>query len=272
MSTLLVFPQITLGDVYACVDTLGLDVAAFVEQTARHVPESTGDRDTDFVRSLFLSTEDLAEAGVDSVWRALSAKVRAGAVLSHPESRAWTSLAAWARKRPDWRTAHVIQPVGVRTLTARVEKPGWDFRTMPSDTLGAGGTEEQLVAAVCERLQPTTGGHEFLAPDPQVRALTVVATTVAAVLSEEAAMKSDHRRGAKLVRADIYEATVEGMGLGEHFQTVRRILEIDHPSHVPIRVAWPRPSDPVRDLGILEYRGQREPHLALNAPTLRKLR
>jgi len=272
MSMVLVFPQITLSDVYACVASLGLDIDAFLALTGPRLPGSTGERDSDFVRSLFLSTEELHDAGVDTIWKALSAKVRAGAVLAHPDSRAWTGLAAWARKRPEWRTAHVIQPVGVRTLTVRMEKPGWDFRTMPSDSLGGAGTATDLLDALRERIRPTTGGAEYLAPAPAIRALVVLATTLAAVLSEPVALKSDHRRGVRLVRPDIYEAAVVGMGLGEHFQSVRRVLEIDHPEHRPVRAPWPNPTDPVRDLGILEYRGQREQHLTLNAPPLPKLK
>ncbi len=266
------FPQVTLEDVHARIASLGLDVDSFLEQTRPALRDASGERDDDLVQSLFLPDAKLGEAGVDEVWQALAAKVRGGAVLAHPSSPTWTGLAETARRAPRWRTAHVIRPSGVRTLMTSLDKPSWDFRLMPDDAIGASGTEDELYASLWSALRPTTGGAEYLEPDPETRALIVLATTVAAVLSEEVATKSDHRRGIKLVRPDVYERTIEGMGLGACLQAVRRLLEIDHPAHVPLRAAWPTARHPVRDVGILEYRGRREPYLALNAPALPRLR
>jgi hypothetical protein len=271
MPTIFVFPQVTLADVLACAATLGLEVESLLRRAGPGLAERTGDPETDLVGCLLLPDERLARHGVDPVWRALAEKVKRGAVLSHPASSAWFELTNETRRASGLRTARVVRPVGVRTLLTRFEKPSWDFRAMPSDDLGSDGTDEGLSAALYDAIRPTTGGPEYLAPAPRERALAVLATTLAAVLSEEPAQKSDHRRAAKLVRPDVYERAVEGMGLGAYFQVIRRLFELDHPDHPGLRAAWPRPADPVRALGFLEYRGRRDPYLALNGPRLTKL-
>jgi hypothetical protein len=272
MSTLLVYPQVTIRDVHAQVQTLGLDVDEFLACAVPSVGGSSGERETDLVRCLHLPVEELERARIDPVWVAFCEKVQGGAVLAHRESPTWIGLARTARRIPEWRTARIIRPEGVRTLLACFEKPGWDFRYMPSDALGAQGTLAELLETLWERIRPTTGGHEFLGPAPEARALAVLATTLSAILSEEVAMRSDHRRGVRLVRPDVYERAVAGMGLGRCFQAVRRILELDHPDHLSLRTAWPTPEDPVRELAFLEYRGRRDSYLALNTPPLAKLR
>jgi len=282
MPTLLVFPQITLADVVAQATSVGMEVGELLEATGPYFdrrvslgeddPRQARDAETELVRSLFLPLDALLELGVSDVWQALAEKTQQGAVLAHPASPTFQGLSARARKSTGWRTAHVIRPVGVRTLMTQLDKPSWDFRPMPSETMGGSGTDANLMARLTQLVQPTTGGAELLARHPRPKLLAVLATTVAAVLSENAAQRSDHRRGAKLVRADVYERTIEGMGLGDCFQAVRRILEVDHPDHVPIALAWPRATDAVRDIAILEHRGQRDPYLALNAPLLTKLK
>ena len=282
MPTLLVFPQITLADVVTQATTLGLDVAELLDATGPYFdrrislgeddPRQARDPETELVRSLFLPLEVLAELEVGDLWQALAEKTQQGAVLAHPASPTFLGLPVRARKATGLRTALVIRPVGVRTLMTQLDKPSWDFRPMPSETLGSEGADAELVARLTELVRPTTGSGELLGAHPRPRLLAILATTVTAVLSEDADKRSDHRRGAKLVRADVYERTVEGMGLGPFFQAIRRILEVDHPDHVPVQVAWPRPTDPVRDVAILERRGQRDPYLALNAPLLTKLK
>jgi hypothetical protein len=272
VSYLFVFSQVALDDVNAHVAKLGLDVDEFVALTREAIAEPSGNRETDFVRGLALSPAELEQAGVDSAWQELCKKL-GRTYLAHPENPLWCALEDRIRKhKQDLRYARVIRPIGVRTLLVGVQKSSWDFRLMPDDELGEGGTEDELLDLLGDRLLPTVGIEEYLAPNPEARVLAVLATTVAAILSEDAAQKSDQRRRAKLVRPDVYENVIERIGLGKCFQVVRRFLELDHPEHIPRRIAWPRATDPERSIGILEYRGEREKYLRLNPPYFRKLK
>lgn len=271
MSRLIVFSQVTLDDVNAHVAKLGLDVTEFIALTHEAVEQPSGNRETEFVRGLALSPEELKQAGVGSAWQELCKKL-GKTYLAHPQNPLWRALKKRVRKcEQDLRYARVIQPIGVRTLFTSIQKPSWDYRLMPDDELGGGGTEDDVFNLLADQLLSTVGIEEYLAPNPEARLLSVLATTVAAILSEDAAQTSDSRRRAKLVRPDVYERVIVGIGLGKYFQVVRRFLELDHPEHIPRRVAWPRATDPERSIGILEYRGERQKYLRLNPPHLRKL-
>lgn len=178
-------------------------------------------------------------------------------------------LGPWARVDPRNKHTRYLQPVGVRTLRLDMKWPrGWDFRRMPSDSLGADGTRDGLLDRLWDLLSATKGGDVYLTPAPETRALTVLATTMATVLQDPAASISDRGAKTRIIRPDVYEAAVEGMRLGEFFQAVRTVLEIHHPAHLPIVAPWPHSTSRKRDLGILEWRGNRELHLELNAPRL----
>jgi hypothetical protein len=94
----------------------------------------------------------------------------------------------------------------------------------------------------------------------------VLATTVAAALTEDFAQRSDPKRRGRHVRADVYERVITGMGLGEHFQVVRRYLEYDHTDYVHVETAWPRSSDPVRPIAFLRTEGPKDPYLVYHGP------
>jgi hypothetical protein len=98
--------------------------------------------------------------------------------------------------------------------------------------------------------------------------LTLLATTLAAVLRDGAATITDNRLRARVLRPDIYEGAVEGAGLGKYFQAIRHLVEIDHPEHV--RVPVNGPGSPEQDFGLIEYRGRGDQYLLLNVPAAKK--
>jgi hypothetical protein len=249
--------QITLRDVYARVEEFRLDVDELIAEV---LDEPSGDREVDFVEALTWS--GLQGADVGEMWKMLGAKI--GNHLAHAANDRWTGFATVVRESARYRAVRVIQPVGVRTLSTLIEKTGWDYRRMPSVSQGAEGTLDGLVGSLCRVLEfETVGGLEYLRSDDEapVRALTVLATTLATVLLDDVARISDPHARARVTRPDIFEKAVVGAGLGSFFQVIRRLVEIDHDEHLVVQD---------RDFGFLEYRSRRKEHLEINETEARK--
>jgi hypothetical protein len=177
------------------------------------------------------------------------------------------------------RTAHFVHAPGLRLLRVNAEKPrAWDpEKTMPSDTLGAEGTHEDLVSELQRMISETTGGAEFLAPAPEERAVAVLVATLSAALSRDWATAKDRKRAALLTRPDAYEGIVRGMGLETYFQAIRKLVEVrlDEPEHRPLRVPWPlcagRPLPAPRTVALLRERGEgHRRYLTFIGPCLRE--
>ena len=210
------------------------------------------DHDANFVRCLTeVDAVDLAEAGVEQGWLELQATLVKGALLVHPSRKALRNAL-----EKDLRYSKIVMPL-TRTLRCKIEHVSWDKVTMPSDTLGSGTSLDELVDDIAAMITATPGGVSYLAPARAERALAVVATTLAVVLSDvKYCQRSPENAKHRLVRPDMFEAAVRSMKLERHFQIIRRLLELDHHHHVPMQVHWPRPIDPARPLGFLEQRGQ----------------
>jgi hypothetical protein len=255
--TLAVLPQVTLHDVYSGVESFGLDVDDFI---AKVLASPSGDRDTDFLEAFTWS--ELEEFDVSDTWKKF-AKENARSV-AHADNKAWTGRQQELRSSYEYRDVRLLQPVGVRTLTSVLQKTGWDYERMPSTTVGAGGTLDALVADVAHSVYGTIGGAEYLRSDEETpaRALTVLATTLAAVLLDEAASITDARLRARILRADIYEGAARGAALGKHFQVIRRLLELHHDEH--LRVPVNGPGSAMLDFGFIEYSGRSNQYMKVN--------
>jgi hypothetical protein len=270
----MMYQQFTLADVLARCATLGLDPYVLLTR----IDEPSGDDGADLVKALLMEVDDDAPeaTGIDESWQPLLVALREFPVgLAHPANS--------ARRNPErklrsldpyqYRSVHVIRPGAVRTFACRFEKPArWDGERMPATDVGTTGTYKELVKTLQAELMETVGGEEYLEPAPEIRALGVLATSMAAILRQDfASLASLHRgrRARPMIRPDVYQAAVEGMGFGKFYQTVRRLLEIDHPEHKPILTAWPTTSSTPRDIGFLSLRGEgEEQYLTLNAPRL----
>jgi hypothetical protein len=268
------YKQITLADVLARCSTLELDPYVLLTR----IDEPSGDDGADLVKALLMEDDDDAPegAGIAESWQPLLVAVRQyPTAFAHDANPAWWNAENRLRALDGhkYRSVHVIRPGAVRTFACSFEKPArWDGERMPATDVGTMGTYEELVKTLRAALMKTVGGEEYLAPAPETRALGVLATSVAAILRRGfASLASLHRgkRGRPMIRPDVYQAAVEGMGLGKFYQTVRRLLEIDHPGHKPILTAWPTTSSTPRDIGFLSLRGEgEEQYLTLSAPRL----
>jgi len=107
-----------------------------------------------------------------------------------------------------------------------------DFRTDTGDELDA------LAEVIAMRIEPTIGGHEFLAPDRRGRALAVLVTTVAAAVTSPFLRRKDHK-SRPAVRADLYGRVLDALDLGSAREVARRVLEIHHPAHIAVQAMWP---------------------------------
>jgi hypothetical protein len=272
---LVLMGQVTFPDVRNAVAPL--DVRKFLRQTATllpYAPDIPIDEDTRLVRALVeipfgdgvTPAERLApytQVGVADEWCRiiLKLRVRGSSALAHPEAMfggeyifdddrslvpAGRLLGARQRLlRPRARTLGVVleRSPGASEL-ARVPPPP-DERT--SDT-----EFDAMVAELDKRVRPTVGGDAFLAPDPEGRALSVLAATVAAVLGDRSSQRWAGTK--RVVRADTYRALFDALALEKYFDVAREVLERDHPHRRELYVPWP-PGEPVveRDLGILTY-------------------
>jgi hypothetical protein len=266
------YNQFTLADVLARCSTLGLDPYVLLNR----VDEPSGDDGGDLVRALLMEDDDDAPQAseIAESWQPLLLAVRKyPRALAHEANPAWRNAEGELRAldRHKYRSVHVIRPGAVRTFGCRFEKPArWDGETMPATDVGTTGTYDELVKTLQAALLRTVGGEEYLAPAPETRALGVLATSMAAILRQDFASLAWLHRGKRarpMIRPDVYQAAVEGMGLGKFYQTVRRLLEIDHHEHEPILTAWPTTISTPRDIAFLSLRGEgEEQYITLNAP------
>jgi hypothetical protein len=264
MAYRVVFTQVTLDDVRAHAATMRLDEGIFVEDAFGAFGEEVpADADEAFARALSLDDDDDAPEEMDERWSHVCETLRYKQRLATPSYPYWSAIIDELTE--EYPAARVIRPVGVRTLDCRVNVGAWDGRQEPSNSIGDDAAPDAVVARLREQIANTIGGEQFLAPDPEGRALAVLATTLTAILADPDASVREPR-GTPLVRADVYEQAVASLGLDDLFQAVRRLLEADHEGYEPRLVSWPHPDSPKRPIGIIRSQGQQ---MVLVAPPLK---
>ena len=143
-----------------------------------------------------------------------------------------------------------------RTLDLSLVFRPWDGRSMPD--LPGDDSIEALAGAVCDRIDGTIGGAEFLSGGGYLtKALGVLAHTLTVLFHDARSQRTKNVSRGRVVRAvrtDVYEDAVTELGLAEHFYAIRRVIELDVDGY-----------ESSLGLGILSHRGN-VPHLALTAP------
>jgi hypothetical protein len=267
MSHLVVFTQVTLDDVRAHAATMKLDEELFVADAhsafGQKVP---ADADEAFARALSLNDDDDAPDEMDERWSHVCETLRYKDHLATPSYPCWPEIIDELKATPGYENARVIRPIGVRTLKCRMNIERADGREEPCGVTNPNATTNDVLTRVRGQIAKTIGGDQFLVPDPDGRALAVLATTLTAILADpEASERGPH--GEVLVRRDVYEKAVASIGLGDLLPAIRRLFERDHKDYEPHLVSWPDPASPKRPLGILTWHDTM--HVALDGPTLK---
>jgi hypothetical protein len=153
-----------------------------------------------------------------------------------------------------------IECTPIKTLGVHLELGSWNKAwRLPADGAPDDALVFELADVVARRIRPTLGGAEYLAETPDESALAVLAATVATLLS---AKENQRHYGRHIVlRQDAYEAIFQNLGLRNYFTAARRILEVNHPHHLPTEAAWPPGEGTApRRIAVLERKGD---HVAL---------
>ena len=253
MSRLYVFGQITLEDVRAEFADRGFEEEALAQRLLPILEQPRVSPDVDLTRCLtaegdfagiFTGEEDETDASWLEFYGVLRRSILTGPTLGDMRAVHARGL----------RRGQTLLLSHKRTLPVNLLRRPWDQRDLPSATLGGRTSVEALAGVLRSRLMRTVGGRTFVEQDPVRQPLVVLSHTLAMLLSHSHSQRSMPKIRWRVARPDVYEDAVEAMGLLEHFQTIRSVLEIDHPDYVR-----------ELGLGVLELRGH-DRHLVLNAP------
>jgi hypothetical protein len=253
VSRLYIFGQVTLDDVRAELAARGLEETALVERLLPILEQPSVGPDVDLTccltaegdfAGIFTGEEDETDAAWLDFYRVMQRSILTGSTLHELRS-------VHAR---ELRRGQTLLMSLKRTLPVSVLRRPWDQRDLPSATLGGRTSIKALAEALRARLLRTVGGRAFVERDPVRQPLVVLTHTLGVLLGHSYAQRSRPKLHWRVVRPDVYEDAAESLGLLGHFQTIRSVLEIDHPDYVS-----------ELGLGVLEYRGH-DQHLVLNAP------
>jgi hypothetical protein len=292
--SLSVHPQITIQGLYDAIRARSLDVAAFVKAVRPilpYVPDIPDDAETVLVRGLHeVELPELGtvqelfapyrELGVPREWDQVIAALRIRdrpqwTVLVHPEVVGGGDYVIDYTKPADVVTLQrvpvgdgaVVRPVA-RTLGVTLDLGIWDRMPLAPPQATPDALLFELAEAVADLVRPTLGGPEYLAPDPDGRALAVLAATVAAFLGHPSCQRTPNRE--RIVRSDAYRAIFEALELGHLFEAGRRLLERGHDQHAVAH--GPFPPGEEADLGDLAVLNYQNGFLTLNPEASRRLR
>jgi hypothetical protein len=241
MSRIVLHSELTLADVRAHLAELRLDEEQIVSAELERLCLDSEGADRDLVR--VLTSDDEPEDEGPGSWRTVWDRVGAfgGGSLYEQHATVTSGDDVYFAGLP------------VLPLVVDVNHRPWDHRRMPRP--GDVTSAHDLADDVVRKLETTIAGPllGWSWGDDWVRgALEVLARTLYLCLRSHHAQRSPRGASHRVVRADVYEAAVESLGLTDHFGTIRRVLEVHHPDY-----------DASLGSLVMTYRGYRDQWLVL---------